>query len=163
MPPSAFPDSREILVGVDFSADSEAALVWAADFASALGCRLHVLHVAHDPADDPGFYRRESGGEPVRLEEIAKRMLDEFLDGVRSHCAALAEIDVSSHVTVGLPETRILEYAGEVDARLVVLGGQGQNALIDTLLGSRAERVVRHAKIPVAVVRASESGAERVD
>ena len=48
---------RPVLVAVDFSPTSKAALAWAADAARDQGASLLVLHVVHDPADAPGTYR----------------------------------------------------------------------------------------------------------
>ena len=47
-----------ILCAVDFSADSCAALSWACRQAELSGAPLVVLHVVHDPASSPGFYRQ---------------------------------------------------------------------------------------------------------
>lgn len=56
--PASSGQSGPILVGVDFSDDSCAALIWAARYAHIAGSELLVLHVAHDPAASPGFYHR---------------------------------------------------------------------------------------------------------
>ena len=47
--------NRPILVPVDFSPHSEAALVCAAELAGTLGNELIILHVVHDPGDAPGY------------------------------------------------------------------------------------------------------------
>ncbi|MDH3694241.1 MAG: universal stress protein, partial [Gammaproteobacteria bacterium] len=74
-------DKQPILVPVDFSAHSEAALEYATDLAQCLGNPLAVLHVVHDPGDAPGYYHIQGREQQLlRLEDIAREMLDEFMD-----------------------------------------------------------------------------------
>jgi nucleotide-binding universal stress UspA family protein len=84
-----------ILVPVDFSSHSEAALLLASDFADGLGARLVVLHVVHDPQKMPGYYARMASKKTLtRIADIAAEMLDEFMAKVRKstpsgkHCTA---------------------------------------------------------------------------
>ena len=53
----------------------------------------------------------------------------------------------------GLPVTRILETAENIDARMIVMGSQGLTGLAHLLIGSKAEQVVRLSKIPVTIVK----------
>lgn len=142
-----------VLVAVDFSPGSEAALAWAVDAAIAFGAPLIVLHVVHDPAEAPGYYVPKDG----RLEEIervAQEMMEEFVRAARKRLPQLDEVDrVETRVVVGLPVTRILEVAEREGARLIAMGAQGRTALGDVLLGSKVERVTRLAPIPVTVVK----------
>ncbi len=50
--------SGPVLVAVDFSKDSEAALIWACNYAGQVGAAVLVLHIVHDPIETPGSYRR---------------------------------------------------------------------------------------------------------
>ena len=75
-------ESRPVLVPVDFSSCSEAALLFAAHFASCAQAPLLVLHVVHEPGNEPGFYRRERHPDSALmrpLEDIARDMLAEFV------------------------------------------------------------------------------------
>lgn len=151
-------NERPILVAVDFSPHSEAALVWAADAARKFGVALVVLHVVHDPAEAPGYYpraMRESAGsgssELHRIEDMARQAMDGFLEDVASRQPELGPLE--SRLVVGLPATRILEVASEVGARLIVMGSQGRTGLAHLMLGSKAEQVVRLSRIPVTIVK----------
>lgn len=142
-----------ILVPVDFSAHSVAALRWAADLACRLGAAIHVLHVVHDPGAAPGSYG--SRGETTRLEESAREMFEEFLTRQRDEIVQLARVvQLDSSLVVGLPATRILEVADKLGAWLIVMGSQGRTGLAHALLGSKAERVVQLSPIPVTTVKA---------
>ncbi len=152
------PDSRPILVPVDFSASSAAALLWGAALARAITKPLVVLHVVHDPVGAPGYYlRAQHGGalEMQRIEEGARDMMDEFLRELcERHPEMGAPADLTTRLVAGVPATRILEVADELDARLIVMGSEGRTGLARALLGSKAERVVRLAPVPVTIVKA---------
>ena len=57
---------------------------------------------------------------------------------------------------VGRPFVEISELAREMEVDLIILGTHGYTGLKHVLLGSTAERVVRHAPCPVLTVRAEE-------
>ncbi|HEY6081715.1 MAG TPA: universal stress protein [Polyangiaceae bacterium] len=62
-------------------------------------------------------------------------------------------------IDVGRDYAQIVERAAEWQAELLVVGSHGHTGLKHWLLGSVAERVVRHAKCPVLVARRSSEGA----
>jgi nucleotide-binding universal stress UspA family protein len=143
-----------VLVAVDFSADSEEAVMWASREADRLQAKLVILHVVHDPAASPGFYRHLDEDWLRPMADVAKEMLDTFLAKVRAadpSSPALASAE--SKLVPGLPAGRIVEVAGAIDARLVVVGSRGRTGLPHILLGSVAERVVQLAPMPVVVVK----------
>lgn len=153
MPPASGP----ILVAVDFSPDSEAAFEWALNAAIAFGAPLVVLHVVHDPAEEPGTYAAAVKHSP-ELEDVAVSMMSEYLERMRENLPQLAGLSgFDSRVVVGLPVGRILEVAEKEGARMIVMGGRGRSGLADVLLGSKVERVARLSKIPVTIVRADAS------
>ena len=146
---------KPILVPVDFSDDSEAALLWAAQLATCTGHPLVVLHVAHDPPGSPGRYNvdvDESGVLPI--PDVALNMLADFLTRMQTSHPDLQPLkDARPLVKGGLPRTRILELADRLDACHIVMGGQGRSSLSSLLMGSKSERVVRLATVPVTIVK----------
>ena len=144
-----------ILVPVDFSPSSEAALGWAAKAAQLLGAPLLVLHVVHDPASDPGYYgqsKQAAGGG--RIEEAAREMFDQFLSRCTRTIPELATLDrLVQELITGLPTPRILERAHDSQAQLIVMGSRGLTGLPRFLLGSQAESVSRQAAVPVTLVK----------
>ena len=58
-------EPRPILVAVDFSPHSEAALAWGLTYGRLLGVPVIVLHVVHDPARSPGSYVPEETTGPL--------------------------------------------------------------------------------------------------
>jgi nucleotide-binding universal stress UspA family protein len=141
---------RNILVPTDFSDTSRAALKYAADLARRFDSRLHLLHVSPDPAQlpwavGPGLAEYVDG-----LEARCEKMLV----ALRA-CATVEHLDplrTTTRIVDGAAHHEILEYVRTQDIDLVVMGTHGHGALAHLLLGSVAERVVRHALCPVLVV-----------
>lgn len=153
MSPDLPPTSGPILVAVDFSDHSLAALRWGATAAQRFGAPLLVLHVVHDPEAAPGSYLGEDDGHTRRMEERAAELLDEFLERAAAEFPALGQ--PGSLLTVGLPATRILEVAEREGAQLIVVGSRGRTGLSHLLLGSKAMRVAQLSPIPVTIVKAN--------
>jgi nucleotide-binding universal stress UspA family protein len=147
--------ARPILVPVDFSTYSEAALMCAADLAEMIKEPLIVLHVVHDLGEAPGYYAVKGRKKQLhRLEDVAAEMLQEFVEGVKKkHPGNTAIKTAQTELVVGLPVNRILEVAEQNHARMIVMGSQGRTGLSHVLLGSKAEQVVHLSPIPVTIVK----------
>ena len=148
-----------ILAATDFSEDSRAALVWACHLAELQASELFLLHVVHDPAARPGFYRKHSEDLMQPMQEVAEKMMAEFLEETTAaHPQLTALQQVQIHLVSGLPATRIVEVADLLKVNLVAVGSRGTTELPKRLRGSTRERVVDLAKPPVVVVRAKDQG-----
>ena len=150
-------EHRPVLVAVDFSEDSRAALLWASAFTARVGGRLVVLHVVHDPANQPGYYRT-IGMKPLQtMEQAAESMLDDFVAQLSSEHPGLAVLhSAEKKLLTGLPPGRIAEAAELLHAKLIVIGSRGMTGLPHLLQGSVSERVVELADGPVVVIKAEE-------
>jgi nucleotide-binding universal stress UspA family protein len=141
-------------VAVDFSADSDAALLWASRHADAIGAPLRVLHVVHDPAEAAGFYREDAASPDVTMSEVAERMMEEYLAKMRDANPGLTALQTAeSELVSGLPPGRIVEVAERDGVQIIVIGSRGRTGLAHILLGSVAERVAQLAPVPVVVVK----------
>jgi len=147
---------RLILVPVDFSAHSRAALLHACEVASALGAAVMILHVVHDPGEMPGYYSKLIKKKRVgRIQDTAAQAFKEFVEEVAdSGMASPSLLKAELLMVVGLPVTRILEVIETVDPFLVVLGSQGRTGLKHMLIGSKASQIVQLCSVPVTVVKA---------
>lgn len=147
-----------ILVPVDFSPASEAAVVWAADIAASRKTHLVILHVVHDLGEAPGFYAVKGRKKQLqRMEDIAADMLDDFQKKLVENYPNLAEIKRAKlELVVGLPVPRILEFINMIHPEMVIMGSQGRTGLGYLMLGSKAEQMVRLSPVPVTVVKAPE-------
>lgn len=164
---SATQDTAPILVPVDFSADSAEALAWAAKLSACSGAALLVLHVVHDLYQAPGYYLRalkQAGIAPndeslVQLDRAAAELMIEFLTRVAAEHPQLGPPEtVPTLIVSGVPATRILEVAEREHARHIVMGRQGRTRLEQMMLGSKAETVVRGARVPVTILKATAPG-----
>jgi len=152
-------NDRPVLVTVDFSPDSEAALLWASQYAECANAGLVVLHVIHDPAEAPGSYLERDADSLRPMEEVATEKMRQFLEEVQAQHPDLNRLeDAETRLVKGIPATRILEVAKASNARIIVMGSRGLTGLPHLLLGSKAERVVQMSPIPVAIVKANAKG-----
>lgn len=143
----------KILVPVDYSPCSRAALQFAVGLAERFGATLDVVHVWDRPSyvtevamthTDP-----MSGKSLIQLiEENAERDLREFLQGVSLPHGMVA----SGRLLSGDPASALLRELKTHQHDLVVVGTHGRTGLSHVLLGSVAEKLTRLAHVPVMVV-----------
>jgi nucleotide-binding universal stress UspA family protein len=142
------PMFRRILVPHDFSDAATHALRVAARLAAEHGGRLTVLHVV--TPYQPVVEVPEVAGWLSDRDIVAgaKRSLGELVRReVRGRGAPTTRFDVQ----LGDPSTRIVKAAADAD--LIVMATEGRTGLAHLLIGSVAEKVVRHSPIPVLTVR----------
>ena len=138
-----------ILVGTDFSEPAGEALAQACAFARRTDAKLHILHA--DPVVTSMIAPYEDG--PPRefyAEQLraAEPRLAEAADTCRGRCEATTEL-------VRLdPRAALNETADRLDARLIVVGARGRSGIREIVLGSVAERTLRHANRSVWIARA---------
>ncbi|MCB1858452.1 MAG: universal stress protein [Gammaproteobacteria bacterium] len=144
-----------ILVPVDFSPHSEAALLKGCELADCCKQKLIILHVVHDLGEMPGYYQSVAKKKSlVRIEDLAKEMFDEFVGQMKEKYKDNKTLGKSdTMLVVGLPVTRILEVVEKTGATMVVMGSHGRTGLAHMLLGSKAEQVVRHCPVSVTIVK----------
>lgn len=151
---------RGLLVAVDFSEHSRAALEFAAVQADCMGVPLHVLHVVHDPGEMPGYYLKMVKRKRLtRIEDMAGELLTRFLDEIRKRFPSNKALkEASTLLVVGLPVTRIIEVVKQLEPVQLVMGSQGRTGLKHLMLGSKAEQVLRLCPIPVTIVKSPTHG-----
>lgn len=145
-----------IVVGIDGSPASKAALEWGVAEARLRDARLVAIHAwSYIPLaaiGDPGMIPMPSGDLPGQLE-LEQKAAEAELD------AALAEAfpdSLPSEVEKRLVEGDAAEalVAESEGAELLVVGSRGRGGLTSALLGSVSGHVLHHAACPVVVVKA---------
>lgn len=137
-----------ILVATDFSACADEALRRAKVLAGLVVAEVHLLHVLEPVL---AFEPQEISLSPVHeitegMRKVAKQRLAAYKEHgpIHTHLVETAEP----------PHTAICRFATELPADLIVIGRHGhRSALEHLLIGSVAERVVRHAPCSVLVTR----------
>ncbi|HEY1549026.1 MAG TPA: universal stress protein [Kofleriaceae bacterium] len=140
---------KHVLCPVDFSASSRQALDAAVDLAISNDAPLTLLHVFRPPLSD-GPAAQISG-------EAIQAMVDgdDQLMAVWTANATKAGVKhVHSTIVTGVPWDEVVQLVDrDRSIDLVVMGTHGRTGLAHALLGSVAERVVRHARCTVLIVR----------
>lgn len=145
--------TQNILVATDFSQASHLALSAAALLARQNDAKCTVVHVFDPTALAPraGGYEPHTEGlvlEPEveqRIHDELRALADDKLPGVKHLKTAL----VLSHNAA----TGICDYARKESVDLIVIATHGRSGLSHFLIGSVAEKVVRHAPCPVLTLR----------
>ena len=144
-----------ILVPVDFSDHSTAALIKAAEFAEMLPATLIVLHVVHDPGEMPGYYSKLiKKKRATRIQDIAAEAFGQFMDNIIEEYPDHSSLQEAGVLMVkGLPVTRILEVVKQIEPIMVVMGSQGRTGLKHLVIGSKANQVMQLCPVPVMIVK----------
>jgi nucleotide-binding universal stress UspA family protein len=151
-----------IVVGVDGSPGSEAALRWAVDEARLRGSKLRVVHAYEEPhvaLSDAGLGAAGIPVPPVadrddveRLrasaEEQARSVIDSALRRVVGEGAERPEIE---RAALAGSAAQTLIDSGR-DAELLVLGSRGRGGFLGLLLGSVSQQCAHHPPCPVVIL-----------
>jgi nucleotide-binding universal stress UspA family protein len=141
---------RRILVPFDFSAPATAALRVAADLAARHRGRLHVLH-AITPFTPVGAFPAAEEMAWVPPADLITRERRRLVAIVARTLGRRARVRTTTEVEIGDPFQRILDATRRAD--LIVMATAGRTGLSRLLIGSVAEKVVRHSPVPVLTVR----------
>ncbi|WP_395741751.1 universal stress protein [Prosthecobacter sp.] len=147
---------RTILVAVDFSTGSHAALVQAARLATLSGARLHVLHVVDSEAVATlASLREESFESHARTAvEGARKALASWLHGVTLPAG------FETTIATGVPLHEILGHIRSLHADMLVAGIMGKGGA-SAGAGSVSAKLARKAQIPTLLVRSGHPEAFR--
>src|SRR4051812_41070575 len=146
--------SRGVLVGVDGSAASRAAVAWATRDAAIRDLPLTLIHVVV-----PVIPTTSSAGSPEFVvgadffrwqEDEAARVLDKARQTVADCSHDASPPAVESVVLHGGAIANLVDLSKDAD--MVVVGSSGMGAFSRTLLGSVSTGLVHHAHCPVAVI-----------
>jgi nucleotide-binding universal stress UspA family protein len=144
---------KKILVPTDFSPFAQAAADAALELAQRFEARLVLVHAV--PLPVYSSYAAGMEGASISLVEIQEALhAAGEKDGAREvERLSGRGVPVELVVLDGPPPAEICAQAEALGADLIVIGSHGRTGLKRFLLGSVAENVVRHAPVPVLVVR----------
>jgi nucleotide-binding universal stress UspA family protein len=138
----------DIVVGIDGSPLSDAALNFAFDEASRRGGKLVALHAwPHPISVGPG----DQVPVVYNVEQIAEDEARLLAEAVAGHRDRYPDVDFVQQVVHAAPAHALVEASTHAD--LVVVGARGHGGFAGLLLGSVSQVVLRHAHCTVAVVR----------
>lgn len=147
---------KRILVPTDFSELAGAALKYAKELAAAVGASLQVLHVMEDPL--PGLRQADHVCSVLAIREQLEREAGEELARLFTP-EERTSLHVEATTIWGIPYAQILRFSIDNSSDLIVMGTHGRGAILHALIGSVAERVVRHATCPVLTIHSGNATA----
>ena len=141
-------DHGVIVVPTDFSDQSSEALRRACVLAKRFDAEVHLLHVI-----DPSLYFETDMVSISPLDEISKAQHEGATKRLAEQAGSV-DVSITTHLedAVSDPARAICDIAESLSADLIVVGRHGRQGVLEhMLLGSTAERVVRHASCSVLV------------
>ncbi|MFN2355021.1 MAG: universal stress protein [Desulfopila sp.] len=160
-----------ILFPTDLSENARHAFAYAVSLANLYQAKITLLHVLPEEQRGldghiTGYIQTEKWEEiksshyqqtrqtltgKIRHHELARQVQDQF--PVEGKVSEPADEIVIAH---GKPAKEILRLADERSCDLIVMGSRGNSSLVGTIMGSKAEKVLRQSHVPVLIVRLPE-------
>jgi universal stress protein A len=153
------PTLKKILVPIDFSEGSKAALEEAIFLAQPFGATIDLVHAWQMPIYVGADMMLLGPGEMrATFQEFTERMAEKDLEAWRVALVKRGFSKAAGFLVLGDPAQSILETAKGYD--MLVMGTHGRTGIVHALMGSVAEKVLRRAICPVLTVRAPPEAAK---
>lgn len=149
---------EKILVATDFGEASSQAIEQAIELCQRFGAELTLVHVYEISAMSYSVFPYPAVELLATMETTAREQLDRTLEEVRSRFPK-----VTASLRRGVAWREIVAAVTETKADLVVIGTHGRRGFEHALLGSVAEKVVRHSPVAVLTVHAPRTAEARVN
>tara|TARA_R110002050_G_scaffold283271_4_gene431607 strand:- start:10085 stop:10924 length:840 start_codon:yes stop_codon:yes gene_type:complete len=139
---------KTILIPVDFSKESEQALIVGASIAKRISAKLVLTHMTE--FDDVSLTQEPIDSMTKRIDysKLTAKRFDEFLNK-----DFLQDIIVEPVLQNHLDFSSISSMATNISADLIVMGSRGNKGIAEMTTGSNTEKVVRSSSVPVLVVK----------
>ena len=148
-------ESGRIVVGVDGSTSSRAALRWAVRQAGLTGASVEAIAAWQSPTlvglASPFTEAEQSVGDDDRIRDAAERVVRA---AVAEATADSPGVRVKAEVGEGSAAQFLLDAAN--GATMVVVGSRGHGGIAGTLLGSVSQTLAQHSPCPVLIIRGVE-------
>ena len=145
----------KIVVGIDGSTNSEAALGAAFEMASFHGWQLIAVHAWDIPAYE--LIESPEGVIPLPVADVAEDEVRLSAQVLAGHRERYPDVSVHEHLVRGPAPKALLEHAA--NASMITVGTRGRGAFLSAVLGSVSNAILHKADVPVMVVPLTEGGA----
>lgn len=139
--------SGRIVVGVDGSAASKAALAWAVRQAALTGAVVDAVCAWQLPM----AYGYGGYAMTLAIPDLEKGAASELDQVITAVTGTAPGVEIRPHVVQAHPARALLDCAKGAD--LLVVGNRGHGGFTEALLGSVGQHCVQHAACPVVVIR----------
>ena len=146
---------KRILIGCDFSPDSDVAFEHGLSLAQEFESELHLAHVVETSIYQQ-LHKTESPVEEELQQEIQTRLIKKMQDMVPEEARNWCKPQTS--LLGGHPYEELVKYAEKNKIDMIVLGTRGHGLVKSLLIGSTTDRVVRNAPCPVLSVSQKVQG-----
>ncbi|MBA4053334.1 MAG: universal stress protein UspA [Marivirga sp.] len=147
---------KKILVPCDFSKQAINAFRMALDIAQQSNGIVHLLNVVNIPVVSDPVVVPAMSFEVTLLKDFSEKAEKEFAKIIGKYNTG--GVKVVTSVQFGGVCGIILEYIGENNIDLVLMGSHGATGLQELLMGSNAEKIVRKSPVPVLIVKNYHKG-----
>jgi nucleotide-binding universal stress UspA family protein len=143
-----FNPQRKILIATDGSETANEAADFGIETLKFSGAKVYAVYVIETTSYGSASEDEKWSKKTEQFQEIGR--------GATSYVeekAKAAGLEAESILLKGNPAEEILDFAEGQDVDMIVMGSLGKTGIKRVVLGSVSEKVVRHAKVPVLVVR----------
>ncbi len=146
-------DTTTIVAAVDRFPQDDAVLARAVELATITGARLVVAHFVGQITS-----WSLATSELDSIEQQALLVAKERIEAALSRYGD-AGIHIDIQIESGSPAMRLIELSGEIDVDLFVMGANQSDSIMDKVLGSTTDRVIRGTGVPVLIIKRAVQGA----
>lgn len=141
--------TQRILIPTDFSSQSKAALTTAVILAKKIDAELYILHSVdiHD-----GFIARSNPENPISREAALIQRAEKQVN-IQLASEGLGDYKPTTIIGTDSILEDVMKACEKYAIGFIVMGSSGSSGLSELLIGSNTERIVRHAKVPVIVIK----------
>ncbi len=141
---------RNIVIATDGSENNLKAISYGIKLAKLSRATVYALHVI----DTYSLSQSWTAGKET-MYEVLKKDGQKATVKVKEYGEA-SGVEVKEVLLEGHPSNEIIDFAEKNDIDLIVMGTLGKTGLDRFLMGSVAENVIRHSKVPVLVVHSEK-------
>ncbi len=145
---------KKVVTPVDFSDNSKLIAESAAYMAGKFGASMYLVFVVQNFEDYSGFFVPQMTLPTLEgeLAESAEVKMASFSGELEEYCKQAGVTELKYKVFMGDVGEKIVDYANEIEADMIVMGTHGYKGLEKIMFGSVADKVVRAANCPVLTI-----------
>ena len=146
-----YPKYKKVLFCTDFSENSD----YAFDFAFGIAKRDEgILYILHVLPDNPHQAFAEKYIKKENLEKIQKSIEENLNNKFSEHYVKKIDNEIAHEIVVrsGKEDNKILKFAKQEKADIIVMGTHGKTGIEHVFFGSVAEKVLRKSTVPVFII-----------
>ncbi len=145
---------KKILIPTDFSEEAGIAIEFAVELALKNGLAIKLVHVYEYPMSS-AYSTLDIGGPDPTESEFVRTMIDKNKSLLEKSARQILDrgVQVDHELKIGNPFINLIKELDSDGYELVIMGSKGSSGFEEMIIGSNAEKVVRHAFCPVITLK----------